>query len=161
VYESIIYMEHSHTHCSLHGLSAWSYFYADINSASPSANGRNHIFSALCIKMFLEFSNICWSRGCLSGKHSTSHALCKLRFTFVNNPYIWVSLFIFLRPISTQENFPRTENFPKISLPKVENFQFQNFFRRKICVGQSHFFKFFFPRKIFLSGNGPLKRKWT
>ena len=33
-----------------------------------------------------------------------------------------------LRPISTQENFPRTENVPKMSLLKVENFQFQNFF---------------------------------
>jgi ABC-type siderophore export system fused ATPase/permease subunit len=28
------------------------------------------------------------------------------------------------RPISTQENFPRTENFPKISLLKVENVLF-------------------------------------
>jgi hypothetical protein len=74
-----------------------------------------------------------------------------------------------------QEKFPRTENFPKISLLKVENFQLQNFsdvkfvsanhilqnflsaenlcrpitfykifFRRKICVGQSHFTKFCF-----------------
>jgi hypothetical protein len=39
---------------------------------------------------------------------------------------------------STQEKFPRTENVPKISLIKVENFQLQNFFP-KICVGQSHF----------------------
>jgi hypothetical protein len=30
--------------------------------------------------------------------------------------------------ISTQENFLWTENFPKISLLKVENFQLQNFF---------------------------------
>jgi hypothetical protein len=30
---------------------------------------------------------------------------------------------ITLRSISTQENFPWTENFPKISLLKVENFQ--------------------------------------
>jgi hypothetical protein len=30
------------------------------------------------------------------------------------------------RKISTQEKFPRTENFPKISLLKVENFQLQN-----------------------------------
>jgi hypothetical protein len=34
---------------------------------------------------------------------------------------------------STQEKFPRTENVPKISLIKVENFQ------PKICVGQLHF----------------------
>jgi hypothetical protein len=33
-----------------------------------------------------------------------------------------------LRPISTQGNFPRTENFPKISLLKVENFQPFHFF---------------------------------
>jgi hypothetical protein len=51
-----------------------------------------------------------------------------------------------LKTISTQEKFPRTENFPEISLLKVENFQPQNFFRRKICVGQSL-------RKMFLSGN--------
>ena len=50
--------------------------------------------------------------------------------------------YLWLRPISTQENFPRTQNFPKISLLKLENFQLQNFFRRKICVGQSHFTKF-------------------
>jgi hypothetical protein len=30
--------------------------------------------------------------------------------------------------ISAQEKFPWTENFPKISLLKVENFQLQNFF---------------------------------
>jgi hypothetical protein len=36
------------------------------------------------------------------------------------------------RLISTQENFPRKENFPKIPLLKVENFQL---FWRKICVG--------------------------
>ena len=35
---------------------------------------------------------------------------------------------ITLSPISIQENFPRTENFAKISLLKVENFQLQNFF---------------------------------
>jgi hypothetical protein len=33
-----------------------------------------------------------------------------------------------LSSISTREKFPRTENFPKISLLKVENFQLQNFF---------------------------------
>ena len=33
-----------------------------------------------------------------------------------------------LRPISAQVNFPRTENFPKISLLKVENFQPFHFF---------------------------------
>jgi hypothetical protein len=38
-----------------------------------------------------------------------------------------------------QHAFPRTENVPKKTLLKVECFQLQNFFRRKICVGQSHF----------------------
>ena len=46
---------------------------------------------------------------------------------------------------STHEKFLRTENFPKISLLKVE---LQNFFRRKICVGQSHFTNFSFCREF-------------
>ena len=50
-----------------------------------------------------------------------------------------------LNPISTQEKFPWTENFPKISLSKVEN----------LCRPIT-FYKIFFLRKIFLSGNGPL-----
>ena len=61
-----------------------------------------------------------------------------------------------LTPISTQENFPRTENFPKISLLKVENFQLQNFFPTENLCRPITFYKFFFPRKIFLSRNGPL-----
>ena len=44
----------------------------------------------------------------------------------------------------------KSENFPKISLLKVENFQFQNLFPRPIT-----FYKIFFLPKIFLSGNGP------
>jgi hypothetical protein len=52
-----------------------------------------------------------------------------------------------LRPISTHEKFPRTENCPKISLLKVENFHF--------CWPIT-FYKIFFPRKNFLSENGPL-----
>ena len=61
-----------------------------------------------------------------------------------------------LRPISTKEKFPRTENFPKISLLKVENFQLQNFFpTENLCRPIIPVFqKIFFPRKIFLSGNG-------
>jgi hypothetical protein len=42
------------------------------------------------------------------------------------------------RPISTQEKFPRTEHFPKISLLKVE----------ESCVGQSHFTIFSFRGKF-------------
>jgi hypothetical protein len=56
----------------------------------------------------------------------------------IANFIVWISLFFSV--ISTQEKFPRTENVPKISLLKVENFQLQMFFRRKICVGQSHQF---------------------
>ena len=57
---------------------------------------------------------------------------------------------ILQRPISCQEKFPRTENFPKISLLRVENFQLQNLFPRPIT-----FYKIFFLPKIFLIGNGP------
>jgi hypothetical protein len=52
--------------------------------------------------------------------------------------------------------FPRTENFPKISLLKVENFQLQNLFPTENLCRPITFYKIFFPRKIFLSGNGPL-----
>jgi hypothetical protein len=62
---------------------------------------------------------------------------------------------ITLRLISTEENFPRTENFPKISLLKVENFQLQNFFPTENLCRPITFYKIFFLRKIFLSGNGP------
>ena len=61
-----------------------------------------------------------------------------------------------LRSISTKEKFPRTENFPKISLLKVENFQLQNFFPTKNLCRPITFYKIFFLRKIFLSENGPL-----
>ena len=54
-----------------------------------------------------------------------------------------------LRPISTQEKFPRTENFPKISLLKLENFQLQNFFPTESLCRPITFYKFFFLRKIF------------
>ena len=53
---------------------------------------------------------------------------------------------IWQRPIFCQEKFPRTENFPKISLLKVENFQLQNLFPRPIT-----FYKIFYLPKIFLS----------
>jgi hypothetical protein len=63
---------------------------------------------------------------------------------------------LLLRPISTQEIFPRPENFPKISLLKVQNFQLQNFFpTENLCRPIITFYKIFFMRKIFLSGNGP------
>jgi hypothetical protein len=61
-----------------------------------------------------------------------------------------------LTPISTKEKFPRTENFPKISLLKVENFQLQNFFPKENLCRPITFYKIFFLRKIFLSENGPL-----
>ena len=64
--------------------------------------------------------------------------------------------YILLRPISTQEKFPRTENFLKISLLKLENFQLQNFFPTENLCQPITFYKFFFLRKIFLSGNGRL-----
>jgi hypothetical protein len=49
------------------------------------------------------------------------------------------------RPITTQENFPRTENFPKISLLKVEHFQLQNFFSDGKFVSANHILqKFYF-----------------
>jgi hypothetical protein len=51
-----------------------------------------------------------------------------------------------LRPISTHEKFPRTENFPKISLLKVEIFQVENLL--KICISQSNFTKFSFRGKF-------------
>jgi hypothetical protein len=53
-------------------------------------------------------------------------------------------------PIFTRKKFPRTENFLKISLLKVENLQFQNLCR------PITFYKIVFLRNIFLSGNGPL-----
>jgi hypothetical protein len=58
-------------------------------------------------------------------------------------------------PVSTEEKFPRTENFPKISLLKVENFQLQHFFPTENLCRPITFYKIFFLRKIFLIGNGP------
>jgi hypothetical protein len=60
-----------------------------------------------------------------------------------------------VKPISTQEKFPRTENFPKMSLLKVEIFQLQNFFpTENLCQPIKLY-------KIFLSGNEPLKSVWN
>jgi hypothetical protein len=53
-----------------------------------------------------------------------------------------------LRPTCTQEKFPRTENFPKISFWKLKIFNFKIFFRSKICVGQSYFTKLSFCGKF-------------
>jgi hypothetical protein len=58
-------------------------------------------------------------------------------------------------PISTPEKFTPTENFPKISLLKVENFQLQKFFPTENFCRPITFYEIFFPRKIFLSGNAP------
>jgi hypothetical protein len=44
---------------------------------------------------------------------------------------------------STPEKISRTENFPKILLLKSWTFSTSFFFRRKICVGRSHFTRFF------------------
>jgi hypothetical protein len=52
-----------------------------------------------------------------------------------------------LRSIFTQEKFPWTENFPKISLLKVEIFQLQNFFFDGKFVSPIKLYKIFFPRK--------------
>jgi hypothetical protein len=49
--------------------------------------------------------------------------------------------------------FPRTENFPKISLLKVEIFQLQNIFPTENLCRPITFYKIFFLRKIFLRGN--------
>jgi hypothetical protein len=63
------------------------------------------------------------------------------------------------RPISTQkqEKFPRTENI----IVKVENFQLQNFIPTENLCRPITFYKIFFPRKIFLSGNGSLYFRGT
>jgi hypothetical protein len=66
--------------------------------------------------------------------------------------YLSITLFSedVLWPISTQEKFPRTDNFPKISL--LREFSTSNFFRTEnLCRPIT----FYFLRKIFLSGNGP------
>ena len=46
-----------------------------------------------------------------------------------------------LSRISTQEKFPRTENFPKTSLLKVENFQLQNCFPTENLCRQMSLYK--------------------
>ena len=53
-----------------------------------------------------------------------------------------------------QEKFPRTENFPKISLLKVENFQLQNFSDVKF-VSANHILQ------NFLSEENFPELKWT
>jgi hypothetical protein len=54
-----------------------------------------------------------------------------------------------VKAISNQENFQRTENFPKISLLKVENFQLQKFFSDVKFVSAITFYKSFRPWKFF------------
>jgi hypothetical protein len=73
---------------------------------------------------------------------------CKLQQFCCSCNSTLTSSFFPYRPISNQENFQRTENCLKVLLTKVENFQLQNFFRRKIFVGQSHFIKFSFCAKF-------------
>jgi hypothetical protein len=48
------------------------------------------------------------------------------------NRYNLFILCLLLRPISAKEKFPWTENFPKISLLKVENFGYRSMFRAPI-----------------------------
>jgi hypothetical protein len=55
---------------------------------------------------------------------------------------------------------PRLNNFPKMSLLKVENFQPENFFHQNFFPTENlcrpiTFYTIFFLREIFLSGNGP------
>jgi hypothetical protein len=57
--------------------------------------------------------------------------------------------------IFTQEKFPRTENFPKISLLKVENFQLQNFFSDGKFVSANHILQ-----NVLSAGNFP-ELKWA
>jgi hypothetical protein len=64
-----------------------------------------------------------------------------------------------LRPIPTKEKFPRTENFPKISLLKVEHFQLQIFFPTENLCRPITFYKIFFLRKIFLGLGAPIWHK--
>ena len=96
---------------------------------------------------------------------------CKLQqFCYSCNSTLTSSFFPY-RPISTQEKFPRTENFLKISLlkvenflkisllkvenflkislTKVENFQLQNFFPTENLCWPITFYKIFVLRKIF------------
>jgi hypothetical protein len=54
-----------------------------------------------------------------------------------------------LGPIFTQKKFPRTENFPKISLLKVENFQLQNFFSDGKFVSANHILQNFLSAQNF------------
>ena len=65
-----------------------------------------------------------------------------LGFSCKEEKSFFLGLPLIIRAISTQEKCPQTENFPKTSLLKVENFQLQNFFRRLICACQSHFTNF-------------------
>ena len=53
-----------------------------------------------------------------------------------------------LRSISTQENFPRTENFPKISLLKVEN-STSKFFSDGKFVSANHILQIFLSAENF------------
>ena len=54
----------------------------------------------------------------------------------------------------TPVHFHGQKIFRKYHCLKVENFQLQNFFPTENLCRPMTFHKFFFPRKIFLSGNG-------
>jgi hypothetical protein len=51
--------------------------------------------------------------------------------------------------------FPRTENFPKMSLLKVEIFQLQNFFSDGKFVSANHILQNFLSAENFPGGNAP------
>ena len=55
--------------------------------------------------------------------------------------------------IPLKKNFHGQKIF-QMSLLKVENFQLQKFFPTENLCRPITFYKIFFPRKIFLSGNG-------
>jgi hypothetical protein len=130
---------------SLHNMrfSLWCLIFQRINSFSLSPNGSDMacIMDSGCINIY-------------SVPALTSH-LKQVGYCFY---YTATNTATPLRPIFTQENFPRTENFPKISLLKGENFQLQNFFPTENLCRPITFYKIFFLRKIFLIGNGPLLR---
>jgi hypothetical protein len=76
----------------------------------------------------------------------------KENMTFrAKGPFPLIKAYFHSRKISTDRKFSEND---KMSLLKVENFQLQNFFPTENLCRPITFYKFFFPRKFFLSGNG-------
>jgi hypothetical protein len=131
---------------SLHNIrfSLWCLIFQRINSFSLSPNGSDMacIMDSGCI-------NIYSVPALTSHLKQVGYIIPYFYYTATNTP---------LRPISIQENFPRTENFPKISLLKVENFQLQNFFPTENLCRPITFYKTvtFFYGNIFCSGKIPI-----